>query len=68
MKTEISPFTGGKSIECTSEETFTFRGEEFTITRRFYKCLDTGHKYSTGEQDDEAFYDILRQYEEKHGK
>lgn len=62
-----SPFTGGPVEEVFDTEKMTFRGEEYIVHSRYYKCLDTGEVFTVSEQDDATLNDLYSQYRIKHG-
>lgn len=62
-----SPFTGGKVVEVFSLEKQTFKGEEYWVHARYYRCEDTGEHFSTTEQDQLTLNDLYSQYRIKHG-
>lgn len=62
-----SPFTGGKVEEVFTTETLSFRGEDFIVHSRYYKCLDTGETFTVSEQDESTLNDLYSQYRIKHG-
>ncbi|MBP5635956.1 MAG: DUF4065 domain-containing protein [Bacteroidales bacterium] len=62
-----SPFTGGKAVEIFTLEKMEFRGEEFLVHSRYYKCEDTGQTFTDSEQDDSTLNDLYSQYRIKHG-
>lgn len=62
-----SPFTGGKATEVYSLDKMEFRGEEFHVHSRYYKCEDTGQTFSDSEQDNSTLNDLYAQYRIKHG-
>lgn len=62
-----SPFSGGSATKKSKTETFTFRGESYTVTRYYYQCDDTGKTFSNAEVDNMAMEDLYRQYRERHG-
>lgn len=59
---KISPFTGGKVELINSESTVTFRGEQITAPRQFYRCVDTGHEFTDGKLDDDFIWAVFRKY------
>ena len=62
-----SPFTGGKVEEIFATETMTFRGEEYIVHSRYYKCVDTGETFTVSQQDESTLNDLYSQYRIKHG-
>lgn len=62
-----SPFTGGKVIILSREEEATFRGEKVKITRKYYRCEDTGREFTNDKLDDDMMWAIFRAYCEKKG-
>lgn len=62
-----SPFTGGKVEEIFTTETMKFRGEEYLVHSRYYKCVDTGETFSVSQQDETTLNDLYSQYRLKHG-
>lgn len=62
----ISPFTGGP-VELRSDKTkITWRHEEFTVPRKYYHCVDTGHDYTDAELDDDNLWEVFKAYCKKH--
>ena len=62
-----SPYTGGKAVMVFEIETMEFRGEEFQVHGQYYRCEETGQKFSTSEQDTATLNDLYSQYRIKHG-
>ena len=62
-----SPFTGGKVEEVFEMEKMEFRGEEFLVHARYYRCMDTGQTFTDSEQDSATLNDLYAQYRIKHG-
>ena len=62
----ISPFTGGKATLMTEESTTVFRGEEFSYTRYFYRCEDTGITFTDKDCDEKGLEQIYEKYREKY--
>lgn len=62
-----SPFTGGKVTILSREEEVTFRGEKVKITRKYYRCEDTGREFTDSKLDDDMMWDTFRAYCEKKG-
>jgi len=62
-----SPFTGGETDEVYKLEKMEFRGEEFLVHSRYYKCMDTGQTFTDSEQDNATLNDLYAQYRIKHG-
>lgn len=62
-----SPFTGGKVIILSREEEATFRGEKVKITRKYYRCVDTGREFTDSKLDDDMMWAVFRAYCEKKG-
>ena len=62
-----SPFTGGKVAILSREEEVTFRGEKVKITRKYYRCEDTGREFTDSKLDDDMMWDTFRAYCEKKG-
>lgn len=62
-----SPYTNGKAELVYDMETREFRGEEFQIHVQYYRCVDTGQKFTTTEQDTATLNDLYSQYRIKHG-
>ncbi len=68
MKTnKTSPFTGGPVELCSRSATTRFRGEPFTYTSYFYRCLDSGREYTDNELDDRSLEMVYSQYRLRHG-
>lgn len=61
-----SPFTGGHVTLKSRLETFSFRGESFTLECQYYQCDDTGREFTNAEVDDKMLNDIFAQYRERH--
>ena len=62
-----SPFTGGKVTILSREEETTFRGEKVKITRKYYRCVDTGREFTDSKLDDDMMWAAFRAYCEKKG-
>ena len=62
-----SPFTGGKVVEVFSLEKQTFKGEEYWVHARYYRCEDTGERFTTTGQDQLTLNDLYAQYRIRHG-
>ena len=62
-----SPFTGGKVTILSREEEVTFRGEKIKITRKYYRCEDTGREFTDSKLDEDMMWDTFRAYCEKKG-
>ena len=68
QETEMkSPFTGGKVTILSREEEVTFRGEKIKITRKYYRCVDTGREFTDSKLDDDMMWAVFRAYCEKKG-
>lgn len=67
-KTDIkSPITGGPVIEVKGIQSMDFRKETYEVPVRFYKCIESGEEFTTGEQDEEWSSFLYGQYRLKHG-
>ena len=62
-----SPFTGGQASLMKEETTSIFRGEEFSYTRYYYRCDDTGIAFTDAETDGKGLEQIYCQYRNKYG-
>ena len=62
-----SPFTGGKVTILSREEEVTFRGEKIKVTRKYYRCEDTGREFTDSKLDDDMMWTAFRAYCEKKG-
>lgn len=62
-----SPFTGGKCTLETKTETFTYRDEEFTVEKKFYRCADTGHEFTDAALDNDLMWTLFRAWCERKG-
>lgn len=62
-----SPFTGGKVTILSREEEITFRGEKIKITRKYYRCEDTGREFTDSKLDDDMMWAVFRAYCKKKG-
>ena len=68
LETDVkSPFTGGKVAILLREEEVTFRGEKVKITRKYYRCEDTGREFTDDKLDDDMMWTAFRAYCEKKG-
>ena len=68
QSTEIrSPFTGGPVKEVFTLEKQSFKGEDYWVHARYYRCEDTGEQFTTTEQDQFTINDLYAQYRIKHG-
>ena len=66
-KATKSPFTGGRAEEVYELTNMEFRGEEYLVHTRYYKCCDTGETFTDSEQDESTLNDLYAQYRIKHG-
>ena len=62
-----SPFTGGEVVRKSRVTTFRYRGEEFTVEREYYECVDTGLTFTDDELDQRMYDDVVSQYNQRHG-
>lgn len=62
-----SPFTGGNATLKFKMETYSFRGESYTVKRYYFSCDDTGRTFSNAEVDGKAMEEVYAQYREQHG-
>jgi len=62
-----SPFTGGKVTILSRQEEVTFRGEKVKILQKYYRCEDTGRKFTDSKLDDDMMWAAFRAYCEKKG-
>ncbi|MCH5224189.1 MAG: type II toxin-antitoxin system MqsA family antitoxin [Muribaculaceae bacterium] len=62
-----SPFCDGKATLIEKKTIIPYRKENFEITRKLYRCDQTGLEFSTEEQDEEAVDLIYDAYRKKHG-
>lgn len=62
-----SPFTGGHATLIEEKTVTTYRGEEFSYTRYYYRCDDTGIAFTDAETDGKGLEQIYSQYREKYG-
>lgn len=62
-----SPFTGGPVKEVLCLEEREFRREKYFVHARYYRCEDTGERFSTTGQDTLLFDDLYSQYRNAHG-
>lgn len=62
-----SPITGGPVVEIQGIQTMDFRKESYEVPVRFYKCVESGEEFTTGEQDEEWSSLLYAQYRQKHG-
>lgn len=62
-----SPFTGGKVTIETEEECVKYRGIDFKIDRQFYKCVDTGKRFTDDSLDSDVMWKLFRAYWELKG-
>ena len=60
-----SPFTGGKVTLESKEDEVLFRGEKITVSRQYYRCVDTGKEFTTNGLDDDMMWAVVRAYCEK---
>lgn len=61
-----SPITGGKVFLVTDKEERTYKGESFLVDVQYYQCIDTGEEFTTAEQDQMWYDQIVSLYQEKH--
>lgn len=61
-----SPFTSGAVVKMSRNDTFQYKGENFTIEREYYRCVDTGTTFTDSELDQKAWDAVIKQYNEKH--
>lgn len=57
-----SPFTGGKVLRGMEKKTITFRGEEYTVPQRFFKCQDSGKEFTDAALDDDNIWEVIKAY------
>ncbi|MCH5226029.1 MAG: type II toxin-antitoxin system MqsA family antitoxin [Muribaculaceae bacterium] len=62
-----SPFCDGKATLIEKKTIIPYRKENFEITRKIYRCDQTGIEFSTEAQDEEAVNQIYNAYRKKHG-
>ncbi|MCH5227299.1 MAG: type II toxin-antitoxin system MqsA family antitoxin [Muribaculaceae bacterium] len=62
-----SPFCDGKGTLIEKKTHIPYRKENFEITRKMYRCDQTGLEFSTEEQDEEVVKQIYDAYRKKHG-
>jgi hypothetical protein len=62
-----SPFVeGGKCLLCTEEREYDFRGEKIKVPAKYYRCVETGHKFTTSEMDEDTLWAVFRKYCTNH--
>ena len=63
-----SPFTGGSVKEVSTTEEMEFRGEIYPdIPVKYYVCVDTGEKFTDGNQDEAWTKTLYSAYRKRHG-
>lgn len=62
-----SPFTGGKVELIEGETTLRFRGDSYTVKRKYYRCVDTGEEFTDAELDNDLMWALFRAYWERKG-
>lgn len=62
-----SPITGGSVKEVQAIQKMNFRKEIYEVPVRFYKCVESGEEFTTGEQDEEWTSTLHAQYRKRHG-
>ena len=55
----ISPFTGGKVKEVSTTEERNYKGKTYIVHVRYYVCEDTGEQFTTTEQDQEWYDEMV---------
>lgn len=61
-----SPFTGGLVEEVIETRNYEMRGQQVTVSAAFYRCVDTGELFTSGEQDEAILLEMYRQYRERN--
>lgn len=62
-----SHITGGPTRLLHPTDTFTFRGQKFTITSTCYECVDTGEQFTDTLQDEALVQAMRQQWRERNG-
>lgn len=57
-----SPFTGGKVLRGMEKKTITFRGEEYIVPQRFFKCQDSGKEFTNAAIEDDNIWEVIKAY------
>lgn len=61
-----SPITDKLMIRMKERRSIEFRKETFEIEYHFYKCTDSGEKFTTTELDEINLDKVYKQYNESH--
>ena len=62
-----SPITGGPLELCSSKETITFRGEEISYDKKYYRCIESGAEFADDKLEKENLKSIYDNYRLRHG-
>lgn len=62
-----SPFCNCKATLIEKKGIVPYRKENFEVTRKMYRCDQTGLEFTTEEQDKEAVASVYDLYRKKHG-
>lgn len=61
-----SPFTGGSVEEVVETRSYEMRGQQVAVSATFYRCVDTGELFTSGEQDEAILAEMYKQYSERN--
>ena len=53
-------------IMCQEAKTAVYRGEKFPYTAHFYRCEDSGERFTTTAMDSEDMEQVFSQYRQRH--
>ena len=51
---------------CQEKRTAKYRGELFTYTAHYYRCEESGERFTTTSSDTEDMEQVFRQYRQRH--
>lgn len=59
-----SPFTGGAVSLHSENIEITYREKHFTVVSQYYRCEDSGERFTTTKLDEIAINQVYQQYEQ----
>ena len=57
-----SPFTRGRVVRDSEIRTIKFRGEEYTVPYRFFRCVESGKGFTDSDLEDDNIWEIVKAY------
>lgn len=61
-----NPITGKEMTLCQETRTAKYRGESFTYMAHYYRCEESGERFTTTSSDTEDMEQVYRQYRQRH--